>query len=312
MLTGEGDFKYNWIEDWATLPDSPSIKTNGRTHGVVVLANGNVAVFIQADPAVLIYNKDRMLVHSWGDNLLGAHGMTLINENETEYLWLTDQYSGEVIKTTLDGKVVIKLDRPSHNTYKEKEYSPTWIAIFEKRFGGNGDIWLSDGYGSNYVHRFDENGNYISSINGEEGKSGRFDCPHSLFIDYRKNEPELYIADRGNKRFQVYDLDGKYKREFGNSFLGCPCGGVVKENLLYVPELCARLAILDEHDKLITYLGRNEDTCDVPGWPDHPKNLIQAGKFNSPHHLAIDKDDNIYVVEWIVGGRIIKLEKTVY
>ena len=105
------------------------------------------------------------------------------------------------------------------------------------------------------------------------------------------------------------DLDGKFKRVFGSNFLGCPCGGVVKDNLLYVPELCARLAILDEEDKLISYLGQNEETCNISSWPNHPKEFIQPGKFNSPHHLAVDNHSNIFVVEWIIGGRVTKLEK---
>jgi len=84
---------------------------------------------------------------------------------------------------------------------------------------------------------------------------------------------------------------------------------VIKDQYLFVPELFSRLAILDENDKLITYLGMNEETFNIPGWPNHPKKLIEEGKFNSPHDMAVDKEDNLYVVEWIIGGRITKLKK---
>jgi hypothetical protein len=309
MNIGDGDFRYEWIEDWAKIPDTKSGKENGRTHGVVVLKNGNIVVFNQADPAVLIFNPNRKLIKSWGDRFNGAHGMTLTEENGTEYLWLTDQYSGEVVKTSIDGKTLLRIEKPRINLYEEKVYSPTWVAVFEERFGGNGDIWVTDGYGSNLIHRYSKEGIYLKSINGEEGNAGAFKCPHSIFINTRKPEPELYIADRGNKRFQVYDLEGNYKRSFGDDFLACPCGGVIKDNLLYVPELYARLAILDEDDKLITYLGRNESICYLPGWPNHPKKLIEAGKFNSPHDMAIDEENGLYIVEWIIGGRITKLKR---
>ncbi|MDO8548716.1 MAG: hypothetical protein Q7S39_01000 [Ignavibacteria bacterium] len=309
MIIGEGDFRYEWTEDWAKIPDTRSGRENGRTHGVVVLKNGNIAVFNQADPAVLIFNSNGKLINSWGNRFSCAHGMTLTEGNGTEYLWLTDQYSGEVVKTSIDGKTLLRIEKPRIKLYEEKDYSPTWVSVFEERFGGNGDIWITDGYGSNFIHRFNKEGIYINSINGEEGKAGAFNCPHSIFFDIRKSEPELYIADRGNKRFQVYDPEGNYKRSFGENIFGCPCGGVVKDNLLYIPELCARLAVLDENDKLITYLGRNESTCDIHGWPNHPKELIKEGKFNSPHDLAVDNKNNIYVVEWITGGRIIKLER---
>jgi DNA-binding beta-propeller fold protein YncE len=310
MIIGLGNNKYEWIEDWVKIPDTPGGHLNGRTHGIVITHDNNIIIFNQANPAILIFNSNGELLNTWGNRFSGAHGLTLTKSNGNEYLWLTDEFSGEVIKTTLEGVAVLNIEKPALDIYRANKYSPTWIAEFEEVNHGNGDIWIADGYGSNLVHRYDINGNFIMTLTGDEG-AGKFNCPHSLFIDYRKNEPELYIADRGNKRFQVYDLDGKFIRVFGDDFLGCPCGGVVKNDLLYVPELCARIAILDENDNLICYLGQNEETCNIPTWPNHPKELIQSGKFNSPHHLAVDDENNIYIVEWIIGGRIIKLKKII-
>jgi hypothetical protein len=308
MIIGKDNFKYSWIEDWVKIPETESGRKNGRTHGVVVTKNENVIIFNQADPAILIYNNAGELINLWGDRFHGAHGLTLVEEDGEELLWLTDEFSGEVVKTTLNGETILNIKKPDLPIYNSGNYSPTWASVNEERFGGNGDVWTADGYGSSLVHRYDKSGNYLSSLSGEEG-AGKFNCPHSLFINRRNIEPELYIADRGNKRFQVYDLEGNFKREFGADIFGCPCGGIVKEDLLYVPELCARIAILDKNDKLITYLGQNEKTCDIPGWPNHKKELINEGKFNSPHDLAVDNAGNIYIVEWIIGGRITKLEK---
>ena len=38
-------------------------------------------------------------------------------------------------------------------------------------------------------------------------------------------------------------------------------------------------------------------------------NLLQSGKLNSPHGVAMDAAGNIYVSEWLVGGRYTKLAK---
>ncbi len=179
----------------------------------------------------------------------------------------------------------------------------------EERFGGNGDMWVTDGYGKNYIHRFDKAGRYLGSINGEEGQAGAFKCPHGIDFDYRRGEPELYIADRGNRRVQVYDAEGKFKRAFGQDILTSPCGFASFGQYLLIPELRARLAVLDENDRLVGYLGSNEPVCDMAGWPNHKKELIQPGKFNSPHGMAADGKGNLYIVEWIVGGRITKLAK---
>jgi DNA-binding beta-propeller fold protein YncE len=309
MRIGTGSFTYEWVDNWARIPETPSGLENGRTHGVVVTDSGNVMVFNQADPGVLTFDPSGKLINSWGDRFSGAHGMTLVKEDGTEYLWLTDQNSREVVKTTLDGRTVMNIEQAPHPVYGKANYAPTWVAVNEERHGGNGDIWVTDGYGSNYVHRYDKAGRYIGSINGEEGATGAFKCPHGIWIDTRKSEPELYVADRSNKRVQVYDSEGAYKRAFGADFLTSPDGFITHGDLLIIPELFARITILDANDQLVCHLGANEEVVNAKGWPNFTGPELQQGKFNSPHGIASDRAGNLYVVEWIVGGRITKLVK---
>ncbi|MBI4429419.1 MAG: hypothetical protein HY562_09910 [Ignavibacteriales bacterium] len=309
MRIGAGAHTYKWIDDWAKIPDTPSGRENGRTHGVVVTQSGNVIVYHQANPAVLIYDAKGKLFNTWGDRFPGAHGMTLVVENGKEFLWITNERSAEVVKTSLEGETLLNLQQPDLPAYSKGKYSPTWVAVCEERYGGNGDVWVADGYGMSYVHRFDKTGNYLASINGSEGKAGPFNCPHGIWMDARSSEPQLYIADRGNKRFQVYDPEGKFKRSFGSDFLTSPCMCIAFQGELFVPELTAKLTVLDANDRLICRIGNNEAVCNIEGWPNHPKTLIKPGKFNSPHSIAIDASGNLYVVEWIIGGRVTKLEK---
>ena len=111
----------------------------------------------------------------------------------------------------------MSLPQPPHPEYASGNYIPTWATVAEERFGGDGDIWVADGYGSHLVHRFDRSGNYLQTLDGSEG-GGRFSCPHGLALDTRRSEAEFYIADRGNSRFQVYGMDGTYRRSFGSAF----------------------------------------------------------------------------------------------
>jgi DNA-binding beta-propeller fold protein YncE len=309
MQIGSGAHTYEWIENWAKIPDSPSGRANGRTHGVAVNRAGEVIVFNQADPAVLFFGPRGNLMRSWGDRFPGAHGLTLVEEDGHELLWLTDHDTKEVVKVTPDGRTLLNIRPPEHPVYKTARYAPTWVAVNEERFGGNGDIWVTDGYGSGWVHRYGKAGNYLASINGAEGEAGAFDCPHALWTDTRRGEPELYIADRGNHRIQVYDFEGRYKRVAAADILTSPCTFRSSGKLLVLPELHARLAILDEDDKLVCYLGSNEEAVGRDGWPNLPAHQIEPGRFNSPHDLAVDPGGNIYVVEWIIGGRITKLAK---
>lgn len=309
MQIGSGRHTYEWLDNWGRTPDNASSRANGRTHGVVVSQTGQVIVFHQANPAVLVFAPDGTLASAWGDRFEGAHGLNLSTEGDTEYLWLTDQTSGEVAKMTLAGETCLQIQRPDLPVYASGSYAPTWVAVNEARAGGNDDIWVTDGYGQNYIHRYDKHGRYLLSINGTEGAAGAFKCPHGIWVDTRKGEPELYIADRGNRRVQVYDLEGQYKRVFGDDILTSPCGFATHGDELYIPELYARLAILDRNDQLIGYLGENEAVVAIDGWPNHPVELIQPGKFNSPHGLAADSAGNLYIAEWIIGGRITKLAR---
>jgi hypothetical protein len=311
MRIGTGEFTYEWHDNWATIPDTEFGRENGRTHGVVASRTGDVLVFNQSRPGILRLSPDGKLKNAWGDRFGGAHGMTLVEENGEEFLWLTDQNSAEVVKTTLDGRVVMNIQRAPHPIYDGgKGYVPTWVAVNERRLGGNGDVWVADGYASNYIHRYSESGAYISSINGTEGAAGAFACPHGIaFVSRGGAAPELFIADRSNKRVQVYDANGKFKRVFGADYLTSPCMFATHGDLLFIPELRARLAVVDRNDKLLAYLGSNEQTVDVKGWPNHPRELVVPGKFNSPHAMTVDAAGNLYVVEWIIGGRITKLQR---
>ena len=297
---------YRWIENWITIPDSPLGRTNGRTHGVAALKSGEIVVFHQADPAVFFYSPDGKLLRSWG-SFPGAHGLTLVEENGVEYLWLTDESTKDVVKMSLDGTVVCRLPQPPHSAYAEGFYIPTWVAVAEDRFGGNGEIWVADGYGCSLVHRFDREGILVGTLDGTEG-GGRFNCPHGLALDTRRAVPEFYIADRRNRRFQVYGMDGIHRRTFGADFLNSPDVCARMGEYLIVPELVAGITILDAADHPAATLGFQSGASDLAGWPNE-RQWVREGLFNSPHSATADAAGNIYVVEWITGGRVTKLER---
>jgi len=90
MIIGSGNNKYEWIEDWVKIPDTPGGQLNGRTHGIVITHDNNIIIFNQANPAILIFNSNGELLNTWGNRFSGAHGLTLTKSNGNEYLWLTD------------------------------------------------------------------------------------------------------------------------------------------------------------------------------------------------------------------------------
>ena len=305
MQIGSGEHTYTWHEHWATIPDTPSGKQNGRTHAVVVVPDGRVVVFNQADPGVLIFDGDGELIGSWGDRFIGAHGMTLIEEDGEPRLWLVDQQSFELCKTTVEGEVLQRLDLPPKDQWLKDTITTTWA----DRNPANGDIWVADGYGGSAVFRYSADGTYRGRLTGEEG-AGRFACPHGLRFG---PDGMLYIADRGNQRITVYDGEGNHVRQ-ANGVCHSPCGFDFRDGLILVPELFTGVKLLDRNFNVVAELGANPEVVDTPrpeGWPnlagtDH----VQPGKFNSPHGACFAPNGDIYVVEWIIGGRITKLEKS--
>ena len=335
MQVGSKENTYDWVDNWAKIPESDSSRMGWAHPGIVVTESGNVITCHPGDPVVMTFDGDGNLLSEWQGDFADAHGMTLVNEGGVEFLWIADNGSkrshshdyeyppgaspvpGKVFKTTLDGEPVMSLETPPLPVYEGTRYSPTAVAVNEERCGGNGDVWVGDGYGASYVHRYTKDGGYVGSVNGEEG-AGAFNCPHGIFIDRRKSEPELYVADRANARVQVYDMEGGFMRSFGTDFLTTPSAFVTHGDLMVVAELRARLAVIDLNDKLVTYLGDNAQVCDVEGWPNNtsdegrtiPTSLLETGKFNSPHGLAVDANGNLYVAEWLIGGRVTKLNRS--
>lgn len=312
MQITRGSYTFEWNSHWAQIPSNIKL---GYTHGVVVDRAGSVYVFNQSEHGVLKFDPDGKFLGTWKEfpskRFLGAHGMTLIEENGAEYLWLTDQHSCEVVKTTLDGETVLNIERPgSDSPYKsDSKYSPTWAT----QSPVDGAIYVGDGYGSSYINVYDKAGTYLESWDGAKGL-GRFACPHGLSIFARKQAtghdgPVLYVTDRGNSRVQVLDLQGKFIKAFYQDHPCCFSQSATGE--LLVPDLFAFINIYDGHDYPVApKLGDNQHAIvSHDGWPNVPSGKIEDGKFNSPHGGTFDAHGNIYIVEWIETGRITKLTR---
>ena len=318
MQIGNSNHNYSWHEKWVEAPGPDSVKEGWAHHGIVVSPKtGNVITFHQSEPTVLVFSQHGELVDSWEAGVQNAHGMTLVQEGTDEFLWLADNLSAQVVKVSVDGDQVMSIARPDIDTYNSGEkYSPTDVAVYEENNEGNGDIIVADGYGSSLIHFYTKTGEYIKTIDGAEGEGGRFATPHGIWVDTRKDNHELYIADRSNGQIQVYSLEGSFLRAFGKGagadWLHSPSGFAAWGDLLIVAELRgSRITLLDLDDEPVAYLGENTGAFKFnEGWPNIPHSTLVPGKFNSPHGIASDGDGNIFVAEWLIGGRINKLTRS--
>ena len=74
-----------------------------------------------------------------------------------------------------------------------------------------GEIFVADGYGNSSVHKYSPDGKHLKSWGTPGTDPGEFNIVHNITCDA---DGLVYVADRGNRRIQVFDTAGKYIREF--------------------------------------------------------------------------------------------------
>jgi hypothetical protein len=144
--------------------------------------------------------------------------------------------------------------------------------------------------------------------------AGEFNTPHGIAIDDRPGRaPAVVVADRANKRLQWFTFEGKHLKTLDGFIL--PANLDTHGGVMLVPDLSARVTLLDQDNNVIVHLGED------PAWREQvtkDKNAMrrdetgaswQPGKFIHPHDACFDSAGNIFVAEWVHTGRITKLRK---
>jgi hypothetical protein len=313
-IAGSGAHTYEVIHDWGELP--ADIKY-GNTHGVCEDSQGHIYIHhtvnkdSQSHNAMVIFDHKGKYVGSWGpDYMGGAHGLYIHKEGKQEFLYLCDTKRGLVAKTTLKGEEVWKIGYPEQaEPYKpgadgkKIKYSPTNLAI-----APNGDIYAGDGYGSSYINQYNGKGEYIRTFGGMGKEAGQLNCPHGIIVDTRGGrDPILTVADRGNARIQRFTLDGKHVDFINGTNMPCHFG-YYKNGDTVVPDLGARVTLLDGSNKVIENLG-DDSATEWRKTRTMSRDKFTPGKFVAPHGACFDHTGNIFVVEWVEVGRVTKLRK---
>jgi hypothetical protein len=308
-VLGAGRHTYEVVADWPKRPDN---KPWGDTHMVQEVEDGRIFICHNGPESVHVYDAEGKFITSWGDDQKGAaHGMDLRKEGSEEFLYFAPTGQHRVLKTNLKGEKVFELGAPKEATNAKGEpcypnpdkFVPTFIAFAP---GDNGDFYVADGYGSNYVHRYSADGKYKSTFGGTGSGDGELKCPHGIWCDTRDaSNPLILVADRSNVRLQWFTLDGKYVKQVRDE-LRHPCHFDQREGDILIPDLHGRVTIFDKDNKLVTHLGDNPDP-QKRGKHDVKQADLVPGQFVTPHGAIWDRAGNIYVAEWLPYGRVTKL-----
>jgi hypothetical protein len=136
----------------------------------------------------------------------------------------------------------------------------------------------------------------------------QFNTAHGMTLDTRYDPPRLLICDRNHQpkgRLLHYDLDGNFLAEVVTG-LGMPTSAAVQGDYVSVPDLHGRLVILDKSNTIVAVLGHNADPAQRANF-NVPQDKWIEGVFSGTHGSYWDKEGNLYVQDWNVAGRIIKL-----
>jgi streptogramin lyase len=203
----------------------------GEVSGVAVDSQGHIFVFHRGNtngPAygaraaqLLEFDKDGNYMREIGHNLYAWSFAHTVRVDKDDNVWITDKGSDMVVKFQMpEGRPVMMLGRKPEasddKTHPLEHPNPPLPAIdglfrqvTDVTWDAAGNIYVSDGYINSRVAKYDKDGNWVMQW-GERGTSpGQMNTPHSIASD---NQGNIYVADRGNGRIQVFDGTGHLER----------------------------------------------------------------------------------------------------
>lgn len=302
MATQKPSFRV--IEGWEQLPASYH---HADVAGVSVDSKDRVYLLTRSEPRVLVYEPDGTFITSWGEGTFTnrTHGLT-IGPDDT--IFCVDDGDHTVRKFSADGKLLMMIGHvgvASNTGYDKKTIAsitrpggpfnrPTNVAI-----AGNGELYVTDGYGNCQIHRFSPTGQLIQSW-GEPGIGpGEFHLPHGIAIDPEGN---IWVTDRENDRIQIFTSDGKFIKEWIDVQRPTQVR-ITSEGLVYVSENWWRKGessfvngLYSEHRygrvSVFTLSGEL-----LTRWGGVGTDPMAPGYFSAAHDLIVDSKGDLYVAE---------------
>ncbi|WP_329959701.1 peptidyl-alpha-hydroxyglycine alpha-amidating lyase family protein [Paraburkholderia translucens] len=199
------------------------VALNSRGH-IFVLSRGNTTgpAYGAAAAQLLEFAPDGRFVREIGHNLYAWSFAHTVKVDRHDNIWVTDKGSDMVIKFTPEGRVAMVFGRKQEASDEEtaplKHPNPPlpsepgrFRQVTDVAWDKAGNTYISDGYINSRVAKVDRNGNWLKSWGDRGTGPGQFHTPHSIAVDANDH---VYVADRSNRRIQVFDTEGSFLRQF--------------------------------------------------------------------------------------------------
>jgi hypothetical protein len=194
------------------------------------------------------------------------------------------------------------------------EYRPTEAAV-----APNGDIYIADGYGSNYILHYDRLGRFIRKFGGADDPNpkARLRNAHGVCVDLRNTDaPLLVCTSRTDNQFKLFTLDGEHRRtvDLPGAFV---CRAVADGPLLYVGVCWSKatgtgerlddsgfVTILDEEFRVVS------NPCGTaPHYEDgvlqpleQAPGVTETYRMHHGHGVCVDHEGDLYLAQWNANG----------
>ena len=222
------EIPYRSVPNFLKLPPNLYL---GEVSGAAVNSKGHVFVFSRGNttgPAygaaaaqLLEFDANGNYIREIGHNLYAWSFAHSVKVDAQDNIWVTDKGSDMVVKFDPEGRVAMVFGRKQEAADEHtgplahpKPPLPPVDGLFRQvtdvAWDAQGNAYISDGYINSRVAKVDKDGNWIMSWGTPGDRPGQFNTPHSIAVDARG---EVYVADRGNRRIQVFDGDGKFLRQ---------------------------------------------------------------------------------------------------
>jgi hypothetical protein len=295
--------EYKPAADWLKLQDGrPQM---GNQHGdVAVSSKGEVYVSVQDPQAGLqVYAPDGRFLRNVPNAPPDFHGFVIRRQADGEFIFGVRLRDQTIVKMTLDGQVVMTIPAsaiPDEFKVRNARSNQLALALTGMDVAPNGDLYVTDGYASDNIHRFDRTGKYLKSFGGKK-EPYNFSTLHKLAIDTRYQPVRLIACDRANNRVVHLSLEGEFLGVVAKD-LRLPAAVAISGDYAVVGELRGRVSVLDKTGQVVAQLGTN--TGEGVGTNQLKPELWQTGLVVSPHGVAINDRGDLFISEFNMFGRV--------
>ena len=295
------DLKFSLVPDF--FDAKPGDQPIGACHGGLVIDKaGNIYVTTDTKRGILVFSAAGKFQHAVGPSHI--HGLEIREENGVEYIYAARPSQHEVIKLKLDGERVWAINFPEEaGLYTEaSKFNPCAVTV-----APDGSIYIADGYGANYVLKYDKERKFVKAFGGPGKEEGKFNTCHGIACDTRQGKPLLLVCNRNNNRVEYWDLDGNFVKVIQKD-LRMPAAVHIRGDYAVFPELQGRATVLDKAGNIAAQVGDNPNEKQRANY-GLPPDQWKDGICNSPHGASIDKDGNLLVAEWSQFGHLHKFAR---